>query len=64
MNASGNTSGTPQLTKCPPLVGTGVGHLPRLMAPIPDAEHPSDHLPVSARLVLRPHWARVEVPAP
>jgi len=39
---------------------TGVSQLPTLDAPIPDAEHPSDHLPVSARLVVRPHWARVE----
>ena len=39
---------------------TGVGQLPRLHAPIPDEVHPSDHLPVSARLVLRSKWAQVE----
>lgn len=41
---------------------TGVGHVPRLSpdAPIPDEAHPSDHLPVSARLVLKSHWAQVE----
>ena len=39
---------------------TGVGNVPKLSSPIPDAAHPSDHLPVSARLVLRPHWAQVE----
>lgn len=39
---------------------TGVGELPRLSAPIPDETHPSDHLPVSARLVLRSKWAQIE----
>lgn len=39
---------------------TGISNLPRLTSPIPDAVHPSDHLPVSARLVIRPHWARIE----
>ena len=39
---------------------TGVGRLPAISSFIPDAEHPSDHLPVSARLVLRSHWAQVE----
>ena len=39
---------------------TGVGFVPRLRSPIPDATHPSDHLPVSARLVFIPHWAQVE----
>uniref|UniRef100_A0A7S0L6X9 EF-hand domain-containing protein n=2 Tax=Coccolithus braarudii TaxID=221442 RepID=A0A7S0L6X9_9EUKA len=39
---------------------TGVGSLPKLSSPIPDEIHPSDHLPVSARLVLKPHWAQVE----
>ena len=39
---------------------TGVGHVPKLTMPIPDARHPSDHLPVSARLLIKPHWAQVE----
>lgn len=39
---------------------TGISNLPRLRSPIPNAVHPSDHLPVSARLVIRPHWARIE----
>ena len=39
---------------------TGIGRMPRLSAPIPDADHASDHLPVSARLVLRTHWEQVE----
>lgn len=43
---------------------TGVGSLPKLSSPIPDDVHPSDHLPVSARLVLRPHWAQVWSPTP
>ena len=38
----------------------GVGNLPQLSTPIPDATHPSDHLPVSARLLIRPSWAQVE----
>ena len=38
----------------------GVGQLPRLVSPIPDAVHPSDHVPVSARLLVRPSWAQVE----
>jgi len=38
----------------------GVGQLPRMLSPIPDAEHPSDHLPVSARLLVRPSWNQVE----
>ena len=37
----------------------GVGRLPRLISYIPDEDHPSDHLPVSARLVLRSHWEQV-----
>jgi hypothetical protein len=39
---------------------TGISNLPRLRSPIPNAAHPSDHLPVSARLVIRPHYARLE----
>lgn len=38
----------------------GVSNLPELSSPIPDATHPSDHLPVSARLLIRPSWAQVE----
>ena len=38
----------------------GVGKLARLGAPIPDETHPSDHLPISARFVVRPAWERVE----
>ena len=43
------------------IVMTGVGRLPRLNqgSPIPDENHPSDHLPVSARFVLKSHWAQV-----
>ena len=39
---------------------TGVGNVPKLTSPIPNIDHPSDHLPVSARLVLKSHWAQVE----
>ena len=39
---------------------TGVGNVPQLTEPIPNEAQPSDHLPVSARLVLKPHWAQVE----
>jgi len=38
----------------------GVTQLPRLTSPIPDSQHPSDHLPIAARLVVRPRWQRVE----
>ena len=39
---------------------TGIGRVPRLTSPIPDETHASDHLPISARFVLRSKWAQVE----
>lgn len=38
----------------------GVGQLPALLTPIPDETQPSDHVPVSARLLVRPSWVQVE----
>ena len=38
---------------------TGIGHVPRLTSAIPDETHASDHLPISARFVLRSKWAQV-----
>jgi len=38
----------------------GVGQLPSLLTPIPDATQPSDHVPVGARLLVRPSWVQVE----
>ena len=38
---------------------TGVGDA-KVATPIPDEAHPSDHLPVSARFMIKPHWARVQ----
>lgn len=39
---------------------TGVTTLPHVAAPIPDGSQPSDHLPISAKLSLKPVWAQVE----
>jgi len=39
---------------------TGVSSTSHLISAIPDATHPSDHLPVSARLLLKSKWAQTE----
>jgi Ca2+-binding EF-hand superfamily protein/exonuclease III len=39
---------------------TGVGRLPPVKEGMPNAMHPSDHLPVSCRLKIRQSWAVVE----
>jgi len=39
---------------------TGVGRLPPVGEGMPNAMHPSDHLPVSCRLKIRQSWAVVE----
>ena len=36
-----------------------VERLPVLTAPIPDEKHPSDHLPVAARFVIKSAWERI-----